>query len=56
MTLELILATTKMSRLKGELPYTAKEIAVEQVTKYLVNQGFSEPHSKDVAKEAWDLV
>lgn len=56
MTLELSLATIEMSRIKRRTPYVSREIAVERVTKYLVDQGFSEPHSKDVAKEAWDLV
>lgn len=56
MTLELSLATTKMSRLKCDLPYVTEKIAVEHVAKFLMSQGFSEAHSKEVAKQAWDLV
>lgn len=56
MTLELSLATTKMSRLKCDLPYIAEEMAIEHVANFLVGQGFGYAHSKDVAKQAWDLV
>lgn len=56
MTLELSLATIEMSRIKRRNPYVSRTTAVEWVTKYLVDQGFSEPHSKDVAKESWELV
>lgn len=56
MTLELCLAATKMSRLKCDLPCVSEEIAVEHVAKFLESQGFSYTYSKDVARQAWDLM
>lgn len=56
MTLELSLAVTKMSRLVCDLPYISKEIAVGQIAKFLVSQGFGELYSKSVAEQSWDLV
>lgn len=56
MTLELCLAINKLAHLKRVYPHLAKEIAVEQAAKYLVDQGFSYAYAKDVAKQAWDLV
>lgn len=56
MTLELSLAINKLAHLKRTYPHLAKKIAVEQAAKFLESQGFSYTYSKDVAKQAWDLV
>lgn len=56
MTLELCLAINKLAHLKRTYPHLAKKIAVEQAAKFLESQGFSYAYSKDVARQAWDLV